>query len=46
MHTRLRAFMLLAATVAATGCVDATIEQFQQSQAVMTSGEAMIAMPM
>ena len=44
MHTRLRAFMLLAATVAATGCVDATIEQFQQSQAVMTSGDRIVVL--
>lgn len=44
MHTRLRAFMLLAATVATAGCVDATIEQFQQSQAVMASGDRIVVL--
>ena len=37
--------MLLAATVAATGCVDATIEQFQQSQAVMTAATLVVLPP-
>ena len=44
MQTRLRAFMLLAATVATAGCVDATIEQFQQSQAVMASGDRIVVL--
>lgn len=39
-----RTAALIAATCLATGCVDATIEQFQQSQAVMGTGDRIVVL--
>lgn len=41
---RLRSAALIAATLLTTGCVDATIEQFQQSQAVMGSEDRIVVL--
>jgi len=44
MRTRQRLALLITAALATTGCVDATIEQFQQSQAVMASGDRIVVL--